>query len=107
MTDRTLTIETRIIRKLVGDLLAYGYLLGVNDGEEITVERSHSRKAIFDALRTTDEDYLLVYRPNTTGGAFGWVRLIYGNGCDVLSDHTTNLDEELRAVTDLANRLDG
>jgi hypothetical protein len=87
-------LERLIIDHLVADLLAKGALLGVNDGEETTLKHSADPVAIKAAMFTTDEDWLLVWpagdhhqRSNT-----GWVRLIYGNGEDLISDYSTNLE---------------
>jgi len=89
-------IERQIIVALVEDALALGYLLGVNDGEETTLERSSDEAAIFAAMASTDEDRLLFWLPNSPEGAGrdGWVRLIYGNDCDVISDNTTDAECE-------------
>jgi hypothetical protein len=84
MTDAQ--TELRIIRRLVSSALAAGYTISVNDGEETVLVKSTSQKAIIAAMFSTDEDYLHLYRP---GGTYlGWIRLIYGNGSDVISDHT-------------------
>lgn len=95
------SIERTIVRRLVDDFLANGAVLGVNDGEEITLARSADANAVMKALFTTDEDYLLVwangdhFNPNATG----WVRLVYGNdGEDVVCDYTTNLEPMMAPI---------
>ena len=86
-------VERVIINRLIGDMLSAGALLGVNDGEETTLERSADPVAIKAAMYTTDEDYLLVWASgHTTGRCTGWVRLIYGNGEDVISDYSLNIE---------------
>lgn len=75
----------RIARKLVAALLAAGYALSVDDGEEITVRKSTDAREIIDALATTDHDYLRAYYNGETIRA-GWVMLIWGNDEDVISD---------------------
>lgn len=129
-------IERQIIVALVEDALAAGYALGVNDGEETTLKRCTDEAAIFAALSTTDEDYLLYWRqaeppadgvcPDDGNGLaddgvcgfcgnrpaermddhYGWVRLIYGNDCDVISDYALWLGEETE-VLNRAERLAG
>lgn len=38
----------------------------------------------------------------------GWIRLVYGNGGDVISDYTTNLDETtMERASELADRFSG
>jgi hypothetical protein len=97
-------IERQIIVCLVEDLLAEGYRLGVNDGEETVLEASADEETIFGAMSTTDEDYLLFSYENT--GGVGWIRLIYGNGPDVISDYTVTLKEKtLERASALADRF--
>lgn len=98
-----MVIERMILKRLVEHLLGLGHKLTVNDGEEETVKRSSDRTEVLKALRTTDEDYLIVHRD---GLKDGWVRLIYGNGIDLISDYTTNLEEELEPVNEFVNRMD-
>jgi hypothetical protein len=90
-------VERRIALAAVDALLAAGYSLGVNDGEEITISFSKDRAAIADALFTTDEDYLYIYeRPEEKDKTPDmWVRFVYGNdGWDVICDysHSVSLD---------------
>ena len=86
-------VERLIIDHLIADLLAAGARLGVNDGEVTTIERSTDPVAIKAAMFTTDEDCLLVWKSGNNGGFHtGWIRLIYGNGEDVISDYSTNIE---------------
>jgi hypothetical protein len=104
--------ERQIIVLLVEDCLAAGYKLGVNDGEETTLRDSTDEAAIFAAMSTTDQDYLLVAHeslsktdPECTCPE-GWIRLIYGNGGDVISDNTINVPESVFArANELAERF--
>lgn len=96
-------IERQIIVLLVEDLLAAGYTVGVNDGEETTVKPCRDEAKIFAAMSTTDEDFLLTRKD---GEQDGWVRLIYGNGADVHSDNTTNIPESVfERAAELAERF--
>jgi hypothetical protein len=98
-------IEKRVITEAIDQLLAAGFSLGVNDGEETTLKHSVNKKHVLRALFTTDEDYLLVYL-SITGRQIGWVRLVYGNdGWDVINDYTTNLEPQLASAEALANRI--
>jgi len=92
-------VERQIIVTLVEDLLAAGYKVGVNDGEEKVLEPCSNAPRIFAVMSTTDEDYLLTRKK---GEKDGWIRLIYGNHCDVISDYTVNIPE---AVFERANAL--
>lgn len=97
--------EKRIVGKLVTDLLAAGAQLSVNDGEETTVVRSTDADKIFEALSSTGEDYLMVDFP-ATGPRQRWVRLIWGNDVDVISDYHTSLDRYIAGANALARELD-
>lgn len=89
-------IERLIVKQCISDLLESGYVIGVNDGEETVLGRSKDAAAIFEAMDTTDEDYLLVYPAGKESRHCGWVRFIYGNdGPDVMNDYTTNLEQVL------------
>ena len=98
-------MEKRVVMKCVDAFLKAGYQIGVNDGEEVVLKRSTDRKAIKEALFSTDEDWLLIYDPKQmvqvtlddgvteVTRRIGWVRLIYGNEPPyVINDYTTNLD---------------
>jgi hypothetical protein len=80
----------RHIEHLVCAALGAGFLVGVNDGEETTLEHASDVETIMDALWTTDEDYLLFYRIGEAKH-FGWVYLIYGNGPDEVTNDWTTL----------------
>jgi hypothetical protein len=100
-------IEQKIARFTVRALLRAGFVLSVYDGEEITVSQSSDAAAICNAMFTTDEDYLYVYKPGEKV-RFGWVRFVYGNdGYDVICDYTTNLDPQMDAVNEYANAFGG
>lgn len=95
--------EKRIVGKLVTDLLAAGHKLSVNDGEEIALKRSTDAEAIYAALSSTGEDYLIVH---VLGRTDRWVRLIWGNDVDVISDYHVSLEAEIAGANQLANELD-
>jgi hypothetical protein len=101
-------IERKIAHAFIRDALAAGYVISVNDGEETTLIRSTSIKAILGAMFTTDEDRLYIDRPDDPVDdrrCFGWVLFIYGNdGYDVISDYTVNLEPLMKNPNLLANR---
>lgn len=105
-------IEQAIITKAIDDLLAAGYSLGVNDGEETVLKRCTDKATILKAMFSTDEDLLLVYWGSLghpeghEGKQKGWIRLIYGNGDSVISDYTTSLETELKGTNDFANAIE-
>lgn len=95
--------EYRIVHKLVGDLLAAGFVPFLRrEGEGRIVITSNDVEPMAD-LFACDEERLYVGRP---GGPSGWVFLVYGNdGWDVIADYTTNLEEHLKAVNAFADEL--
>lgn len=86
--------ERKIVHKLVDDALAAGYAISVNDGEATTVVRSRVRATILGAMATTGEDTLVFFLPTAREAQpfvrVGWVSLIYGNGCDIISNSSAN-----------------
>lgn len=88
-------VEQTIALTAAQVLLDAGFSLGVDDGEEVTLQFSRDIEAVKKALFTTDEDYLYVYRADRNPRALekrpdGWVRLVYGNdGWDVISDYSS------------------
>lgn len=96
--------EKRIVGKLVEDLLAAGMSITIDDGEDTPLRNSTDAEAIFAALGSTGEDYLIVDAPN--GPRQRWVRLIWGNDVDVISDYHVCLERWLQGANALANDLD-
>ena len=80
------------------------YRLSVFDGKEFPVSRSHRAKATFEAMFSTDEDYLFFYgSQDKYHKRLGWVRFVYGNcGWEVIGDYTVVLEELLYGATMLA-----
>lgn len=86
-------IEQQIVKRVIADALAAGFVLTVHDGEEITLKRSADAKEIFAAMFSTDDDRLYFHRPDQPKGQCGWVHFVYGNdGFDVISDHTVEIN---------------
>lgn len=101
-------LELRIALEVVRGALRAGYSVTVHDGEDIgqddtgkPVERSRDLVAIVQALFSTDEDRLLIDRPNRRRASF--VLLIWGNGADVVSDYSVNLEPIMIGANKLAD----
>lgn len=93
------TGESEMANRVVGALLARGWLLSVFDGAEYTVKRSADRHEILRAMNTTSEDVLVVR--DAEGNRLGSVSLVYGNaddGSELISDYTAT--DLLDAVLD-------
>jgi len=104
MIKHASAIECQIVGRLVTDLLGAGYAFTIwNGGDEAELDRSTDAEAIFAALAASDQDEIILYK----GGHGGWIRLVWGNDCSVISDYTTNLDPLLAAANALADKLEG
>jgi hypothetical protein len=99
---KLISIEDQIIKATIALLLAEGYMLAVDDGGEIALQKTQDADATLAAMRTTDEDYLIVYRQGYGSRRVGWVRFIYGNdGTEVINDYTVNLEPIMVKIMDL------
>lgn len=98
-----IAIEKRIVRRVIDDALKDGFALSVDDGEEVTVDRSTDAEKIMGATMTTDEDALIFYKG---GERVGTVWFVYGNdGFDVISNYTVSLEDALAGANALAESL--
>ncbi len=97
-------LEKLLLERCIADLLDAGFQVSVFDGEDYPIKRSTDAAAILAATRSTDEDYLYAYRPLQDGVA-GWVRFIYGNGEDAVSDYSTNLEDVIKRTNALAEEM--
>jgi hypothetical protein len=103
--DDTDMAELLIVGKLVKDVIAAGLFISVWDGEEMTVVETNDADEVFKALASTDGDVLYVHKAHGDDRP-RFVSLIWGNGCDVISDYNTSLEDVLKGANDLAGELD-
>lgn len=99
-------VETKIARAAAEAVIAAGFSIIVNDGEEDVTGRLADVDQVLAAMFTTDEDYMVVCQRagQVAGSQHGWIRFIYGNdGWDVINDYTTNLGAVLKPVNELAD----
>lgn len=108
MTGRTQIrkIEQRVIDQLLDEMLAAGFAISVDygDDDEYEVSQSTDKAEILKALWACDEE-ILHYRGKDP--LSGWIRLIYGeDGYDVMQDYTVNLDafipKTLKLIDDIS-----
>ena len=97
-------MELAIVRKLVNALLLEGFTISVDGGgEDFDLSRSTDVEAIMDATFAVDGATLFMHTlPKTP---IGWVSLVHGNGCEIISDWTTNLDADVQPALDYAEGL--
>lgn len=97
-----LRMERRIVRKIAQAMLAAGFSVSVNDGEEIPVDRSRKLSEIMDGCFSVDEEWLIAYREDRS--RVGFVFLVYGNsGFDVVNDYSMELEELMAPINDYAD----
>ena len=102
---KTVEVEKKIASHLITALLNADYSLEVYDGEDTVCKRTIAKKEILKTMFSTGSDYLFVYKVGEKA-RFGWVRLVYGNGCDVISDYTINLDKVMHKAEDYASKFE-
>lgn len=88
-------VERQIARRFILDAILAGYAVNVNIDRfyepDLLPEPSTKAKQVLDAMFSTDDEHLAVYKD---GKRVGWVWFVYGNdGYDVISDYTCNLDD--------------
>lgn len=103
--EHRLEIERHIGNAIVKEALDAGYAISINNGEDET-EPMRDATAITKALRLTDDERLYLWETGATH-AFAWVYLVYGNdGWDVVNDYTTNIEQMMKGISQLADRLE-
>ena len=100
MTQQT---ESKIIRKAAKALLTEGYSIRVHDGTEFATDKTTKITEIMAECFATDTTSFIVYDAMNTRA--GWIQFIHGNGEDVISDYTTNLDTIMEPVMDYCESL--
>ncbi len=104
-------IQKSIIRPLVEDLLGGGFFISVNTNKAWTteLEQSRDRDAILAAIfnpEIDDDDYCLdCFKAAGDEESFGMVRLIDGNGVDVICDYSVCLEPHMKRANALADKI--
>lgn len=100
-------IELPIARHLIRNILAEGFEIALHDSVEIAVPRTRNYDALNEGLASTDYDNLIIYMSGAPK-RIGTITLIWGNGCDILHDHTDNeeLGKLVRPSMDYAESLE-
>lgn len=86
--DHVTAVEEAIVDDLLVKAINKGYTVSVNDGEEWVLARSSAIPHIKAAMASTDHDILGLR--TLDGDRVGNIVLIWGNGCDLISEHTDN-----------------
>lgn len=99
----TREIELQIITLILADAFAAGFVVSVNDGHDWVLRESIDQDEVLGVMFTTGHDVLAFKHPRT--GFHGWVKLVYGNGSEVVADNTPALESVLDGATNLADEL--
>lgn len=92
-----------LVKVLVDNAICDNMIVSVNDGEEWVVKFSNNVKEIMDALNTTEDGDLLVFRDaDDKGQKIGWIQLIWDGmeGMEVFADWSDN--DAINALVDWA-----
>jgi len=106
------TIERKIIRQCLADLIDAGYTISVDNrsgsmaDDDYLILRSRDLKAIMAVLGSMDEDVLHVSNP-AASPSYSFVHLVYNGDETVICDHGVSLEPVLTRTTALAQRLAG
>lgn len=96
-------IEMAIARQVIGDLLAAGYIIQVNNFDELLPERDHVEQLMSDCFEVED-CFLRCRKPK--GKERSWVRFVMGNaGWDLVCDYTVDLKVVLEKTNELTDDL--
>ncbi|CAB4158637.1 hypothetical protein UFOVP707_16 [uncultured Caudovirales phage] len=96
-------IEILLVRKLLDVVIEAGYVVSVDDGEDVPVRGSTDRREILDATFAVDECRLALGHEGKPSGS---IFLVFGNsGWDSISDNSLRLEELLAPVTEYAEQL--
>lgn len=99
-----LRLERKIVRKVAQELIAAGYNISVDDGEEVVLKRSQKLIAIMEACFSVDEERFIAHAPD---GARSFVFFVYGNdGYDVICDYGISLEPVMKSVNEYVDQLE-
>lgn len=80
-------LQEQIINNLIAAILAGGYTITVNDGDDDVLKYSTDATRIINNMGSTEMDLLNVYQDNEY---IGFILLIPSNGDDIVSNHSGN-----------------
>lgn len=95
MSDLNTSIERLLSTTVARSLLDAGYTIELWNGGDEAEYCGRDLDALLAEMMATDEDVFNVVLDDGKHITQGWVRLIYGNGIDVISDYTVNLEQHM------------
>lgn len=104
--DARIAGELSVLKMTAEVMIAKGFYVSLNDGEETTVVRSQDVAKLTAAAQTTDHDYLIIYRDESKESRMGQIMFVYGNSpCEVIADYSCDLEEHLKPVNKYCDTL--
>lgn len=101
---RRALMELRIVRRVVRDLKAAGYDLFLDVADNEPPMEINTKTEKIAELFQLDDAVVFVHKGQRSAG---WVRFVFGNdGYDVVCDYTTNLEEDLKGASELADKIE-
>lgn len=96
--------KRELARKVVQCLCEKEFMATVNNGTTQVLDATSHSDYLFDNLFTSTMDMLLVQpiQEDQIDG-YGWVKLQYDAGLDIIVDHSPNLADVLRPAFDMAH----
>lgn len=99
-------MEVKIVNAVLDEAKKKGYLMSVEDGEQEDLEPTHDPVKVKELLFNLDDAHLCLYENKKAHRPLGRILFVFGNdGWDVISDYHMALEEFLKPVNELANKL--
>ena len=92
--------ELAIVNKLIESAESAGYRLRIEEYEDDGEHEYDVKTALFNL----DDAHAIVL--DSDGDQLGWVRLVFGNGRDLVSDYSLSLETFIAPVNALAESVD-
>lgn len=85
----TLDDDNKALKWLIGDILARGYSISVNDGDGWPIKQSRDPDAIFEAANGVFEAWLKIH--DEAGASLGIIAIVFGNDpSELIADYSWN-----------------
>lgn len=98
-----IVIEKAIARLVVETVIKHGWEVSVFDGEEYPLRKSKDVEAVMKALMSTDEDRLDLHRNDGGVLSRAWIKFVWGNVEDCISDFTESLSALIDPIMDASD----
>lgn len=89
-------IETKIAAYTIALALKRGFLVSIEDEEDVAVHPTTDRQELLSAMGQTDLSWVVLW--SAAGERLGSIVFVHGNGVDVIGDYTDREEVETIAV---------